>query len=93
MAEKAEYDAKNLAALYRLSTRQLERQFRASLGRSPQRWLNELKMFKARELLHTGRSVKETSHELGYRHASYFCFQFKFICGLTPKKFIKEARR
>ena len=89
LAEQAGYDAKKLAALYNLSTRQLERQFQASLGCSPQKWLNELKIFKAQELLHDGYSVKETSSELGYRHASYFCYQFKSVCGLTPKNFMK----
>lgn len=93
MAVKANYDAKTLAAFCNISTRQLERMFRSRLGCSPQRWLNELKILKAQELLLGGCSVKEASNDLGYRHASYFCHQFKLICGVTPKHFLRRARR
>src|SRR5690242_20557964 len=93
LAEKADYNAKKLARLCGLSPRQFERVFQTSLKSSPQRWLNELKIFKAQELLLVGRSVKEISFELGYKHTSYFCYQFKYVCGLTPTKFrIKQIR-
>ena len=92
MAASANYDATKMAALFNISTRQLERKFKLSLGCSPQRWLNELKILKAQELLLAGRSVKETSGGLGYRHASYLCYQFKLISGVTPKKFLSQAR-
>jgi AraC-like DNA-binding protein len=91
MPEEAKYEAEKLAALCQISRRQLERKFRASLGRSPQRWLNGLKILKAQELLRKGWSVKETSNGLGYRYPSYFCYQFKSICGLTPKQFLTTA--
>jgi len=91
-AAEADYDARKLAHIHHISTRQLERMFQSSLGCSPQRWLNELKVLKAQELLLAGRSVKETSENLGYRHASYFCYQFKTICGSTPKKFLLRTR-
>ena len=92
IAAKANYDATKVAVLLNISTRQLERKFKSYLDCSPQRWLNELRILKAQELLLAGRSVKETSGGLGYRHASYFCYQFKYICGMTPKKFLSQAR-
>jgi AraC-like DNA-binding protein len=93
IAIEADYDATKVAAWYQISTRQMERMFQSSLGCSPQRWLNELKVLKAQELLLAGRSVKETSEDLGYRHPSYFCYQFKFISGATPKSFLLRARK
>jgi AraC-like DNA-binding protein len=93
IAVEADYDARRVAALCNISTRQLERYFQSTLSCTPQRWLNELKVLKAQELLLAGRSVKETSKDLGYRHASYFCYQFKSISGATPKSFLLRARR
>ena len=92
MAAKAHYDSTALAALYRLSKRQLERKFQSTLGCSPQRWLNELKILKAQELLRAGGSIKETSNGLGYRNASYFYYQFKSVSGVTPRKFLAANR-
>lgn len=93
VAAKADYDAAKVAILLNISKRHLERKFQSLLGCSPQRWLNELRILKAQELLLAGKSVKETSGGLGYRHASYFCYQFKSISGFTPKKFLSRARQ
>jgi|ERR1044071_8739101 AraC-like DNA-binding protein len=90
LAEKSSYDAKRLAILCKLSTRQLERVFQDIVGCSPQKWLNRAKILEAQKRLLTNQTVKEVAFQMGYRHASYFCHQFKTFCGSTPKQFRAE---
>ena len=58
LAGTARYDAKDLAKLCNLSVRQLERDFRHLLDRSPQDWLNEQRIKAAQQLLLSGQQVK-----------------------------------
>jgi AraC family transcriptional regulator of arabinose operon len=87
LAEPARYDASKLAAGCNLSVRQLQRIFQNSLGCTPQKWLNDLRIFRAQERLLLGASVKQTAFDMGYRDVSYFCHQFKRLCGVTPSEF------
>ncbi len=87
LAETAHYDANELARLCQLSTRQLQRQFRHHLERSPQDWLNERRMLAARELLRSGLRIKEITFLLGFKQASHFCRQFKLLNDMSPSEF------
>jgi len=87
MAEEVAYDAGKVAEVYGLSVRQLQRLFQSSHGCSPQKWMNDLKVFRAQERLLLGQSVKQIASEMGYRDVSYFCQQFKRLCGMTPSRF------
>src|SRR5436190_22311233 len=87
LAEKADYDTTKLAVECQLSLRQLQRLFQISLGCSPQKWLNDLRIFRAQGRLLLGQPVKQIAHEMGYRDTSYFCHQFKRLCGVTPSEF------
>jgi AraC family transcriptional regulator len=88
LAGTASYDAKELAKLCDLSVRQLERDFRRALGRSPQNWLNEERIKAAQELLLSGQPVKVVAFELGFKQVSHFCRQFKFLNNTTASKFV-----
>ena len=50
LAVAAHYDARELAKLCAMSTRQLQRYFNRDLNQSPQNWLNERRIEAARRL-------------------------------------------
>ena len=88
LAVTARYDARELARLCALSTRQLQRYFSRTLKRSPQEWLNEQRIEAARRLLLSGGPVKRVAFELGFKQVSHFCRQFKFYNRMTPSQFV-----
>jgi AraC family cel operon transcriptional repressor len=88
-AVSARYDARELARLFDMSPRQLQRKFNRYMKRSPQDWLNEQRVMAARRLLLTGGSVKEVAFELGFKQVSHFCRQFKMYHHMTPSEFVK----
>jgi AraC-like DNA-binding protein len=88
LAEAAHFNAKELARLCQVSTRQLQRDFRRCLGRSPQDWLNERRILAARELLLAGQSIKWVAFELGFKQPSHFCRQFKRFNHVTASGFV-----
>ena len=92
LAGTARYDAKDLAKLCNLSVRQLERDFRRGLERSPQDWLNEQRIKASQQLLISGQPVKVVAFELGFKQPSHFCRQFKSFNNLTPSQFAGQER-
>jgi transcriptional regulator GlxA family with amidase domain len=91
LAGTARYDAKELAQLCHLSVRQLERDFRHYLERSPQDWLNEQRIKAAQQLLLSSQpAIKVVALELGFKQSSHFCRQFKNQTRLTPTEFASQ---
>lgn len=90
LAEAAHYNARELAKLCSISTRQLQRYFRDIFHRSPQNWLNVRRMVAAQSLLLSGESVKKVALDLGFKQSSHFCRQFKSQCNMTPSEFVSE---
>jgi AraC-like DNA-binding protein len=86
LAEAAHYSAKRLATECGVSLRQLERYLSRVAGRTPQRWLTELRQKKSIELLWSGHSIKEVSYQLGYKQASHFSRDFKRFYGVAPSE-------
>jgi AraC-like DNA-binding protein len=87
-AASARYDARELARLFEVSPRQLQRKFNRYLKRSPRDWLNEQRIIAARRLLLSGGTVKEVAFELGFKQVSHFCRQFKIYHHMTPSEFV-----
>lgn len=90
LAVSARYDAKNLAKLCGISGRQLQREFRRQLGRSPQEWLDDQRIVAARQLLLSGEPLKKVAADLGYKQTSHFCRQFKSKNNMTPSEFVSS---
>jgi AraC-like DNA-binding protein len=88
LAAAANYRARELARLRRVSDRHLRREMRRCLGRSPQDWLNDQRLLAARQLLLAGLSIKAVAIELGFKHTSHFCRQFKAVNAMTPTEFV-----
>ena len=83
LAELADFRAHNLAKQLGISQRQLERYIKRHFESSPQQWLKQLRMEKARELVKTMNSVKEIAYSLGFKQVSHFCREFKLFHGVT----------
>ena len=84
----------DLATVVNLSSGRLAHLFKSEVGVSPQRYLNNIRMEKAKELLENGvLSGKEIAAEVGIPNASRFCRSFKARYGLTPKEYRKTHLR
>jgi transcriptional regulator GlxA family with amidase domain len=84
----------DLAAAVNLSSGRLAHLFKSEVGVSLQRYLNDLRMEKARELLENGvLSGKEIAAVVGIPNASRFCRIFKARYGKTPKEYRRTHLR
>ena len=84
----------DLAAAVNLSSGRLAHLFKSELGVSPQRYVNDIRMEKARSLLENGLlSGKEIAAVVGIPNASRFCRTFKARYGQTPKEYRRTHLR
>jgi AraC family transcriptional regulator len=82
-----------LAALCKLSVRQLTRGFRASRGRSIGDHVARSRLDSAMRLLATDQSVKSVAYTLGFASPSSFSYAFRRAVGETPRQFRKRVLR
>lgn len=64
--------------------------FERYTGSSPNRYLTEIRMRRAKELLRIGYSVSEVAEKLGYIDYFYFSRVFKSHTGMSPTQFKKH---
>jgi AraC family transcriptional regulator len=76
-----------LAALCKLSIRQLTRGFRKSRGRSIGEHMAQSRLENAKHLLATEQSVKAIAYSLGFTSPSSFSYAFRRSVGETPRQF------
>ncbi len=82
-----------LAQRYALSERSLNRHFKEHTGLSPMHYLIQLRLYKAIELLRTGKAlVTETAFRCGFNDSNYFSYCFKNNFGISPSDFHKKCR-
>jgi transcriptional regulator GlxA family with amidase domain len=84
LAQKAGYRARHLAELVQTSLRTLERHFQKHYGVTVSKWLRELRLKHAYNLLQTEKSVKEVAFDHGYKQVSHFSREFKNHFGVSP---------
>jgi len=76
-----------LARITRISTRQLERLFRANLNTTPTLYYLELRLHAGRELLRqSGLSVLEVAAAVGFTSADYFSRRFRARYNFSPSE-------
>ena len=64
--------------------------FRSFYGVSPLKYINELKIFHAKELIESGMySITESARQSGYTDMSHFSREFKKETGKSPRNFQK----
>ena len=81
---------RDLATIVNLSPGRLGHLFKSEVGVSPQRYANNVRLEKAKELLESGvLSVKEISSEIGFPNVSSFCRSFKARYSTTPREYRK----
>ena len=68
--------------------------FKADMGTSPERFLAQVRLEKAKQLLEdTFLSVKEIVTEVGMSDAAHFSRSFKTAYGVTPAKWREEQNQ
>lgn len=79
-----DWSLEQLASVGAMSRTVFAERFRRAMGRSPAHYVTEVRMDAARRLLREGRSVSETSRELGYASDEGFSRAFRRHTGTTP---------
>lgn len=84
----------DLAKRIGLSSRQMERQFRANLGMTPARYYLSLRIDRAREmLLYSEQPVIDIAIAAGFASTSHFSKWFREFYQLRPSELRDKARR
>jgi AraC family L-rhamnose operon regulatory protein RhaS len=82
----------NLAENFSLSLRTLHRQLKQHTGSTPQRYLNRLRLIKARHLLrHTDDSVTDIAYRCGFGDSNHFSTLFRREFDWSPRD-IRQGR-
>lgn len=81
----------NLAEICGVSETYFRRIFQKAYGISPLKYINRLRISRARELLGSGMySVAEVSFLSGFNDEAYFSREFKKVVGVCPSEYLKE---
>ncbi|WP_170311539.1 helix-turn-helix domain-containing protein [Vallitalea okinawensis] len=65
-------------------------QFTQLIGSTPNQYVKQQRLIKAKELLiHTPKTIEDISITCGFKSSAYFCFTFKKELGITPSEFKK----
>ncbi len=87
-------DAAALARECHLSVSRFAHLFRETTGTSPLRYLENLRIWRAQEMLiGTSRSIKEISQSVGFADPLYFSKAFRRKAGVGPRDFRKQSRQ
>lgn len=90
---KEEVDARKCAALVNMSYSYFSRSFKKITQKSFRRYLNEVRIRHAQELLATtDLSITQIAFECGYSNATYFIETYKAFMGKTPNTVRKDQR-
>ena len=82
-----------LAGKFGMSTRTLNRRFKAALGISPLRFLQEIRINIAKDLLKTSNlSINEIVDKVGYQDTAFFTALFKKHLATTPIAYRETVR-
>lgn len=75
-----------------VSEAHLSRLFKKELRSSFNRYLNDLRMEHAKEMLLRGATLKEAAADTGYVQYTHFLRVFKQSVGITPKDYIRKIK-
>ncbi len=82
-----------LAAMCGISPEYFRITFKKACGKSPSRYIYDLRINRAKELLSSGMySVSESALLSGFTDVCYFSRSFKKAVGISPTDFIKNAK-
>lgn len=82
-----------VAEQFGMSTRSLNRRFKAATGESPIQFLQSTRLENAKDLLQTSNlSVAEVAYKVGYQDVSNFSKRFKSMMSTTPSGYRTTVR-
>jgi len=88
-----EININQLAEKFGMSTRTLNRRFKAALGISPLTFLQEVRINIAKDLLKTSNlSINEIVYKVGYQDTAFFTILFKKHLATTPVAYRETVR-
>ncbi len=80
-----------LSKLSLLSPTYFHQQFTQVTGLTPNRFVTNERITKAKDLLvYTTQTIDEVGQRSGFKSTSYFCASFKKLVGMTPTEFRKK---
>ncbi|WP_374461593.1 helix-turn-helix domain-containing protein [Chryseobacterium taeanense] len=77
----------SIAKLAYVSKSNFFRMFKDELGTSPNEFILQERISRAKELLKNQNSIKETAYQTGFSDTNYFTRVFKQFVGVTPKSY------
>lgn len=77
----------SIAKLAYVSKSNFFKMFKDELGTSPNEFILQERINRAKELLVNQNSIKETAYQTGFSDTNYFTRVFKQLVGITPKSF------
>lgn len=91
-SEKGQLSIEEVCDRTRLSKKQLERSFQATVGTTPKIFSRISRFLAICNNLqdHKGKTLSELSHECGYYDQAHFIKEFKKFSGYTPKEFFQK---
>lgn len=82
-----ELSVKELADIVHVSESYLSRLMVASIGISPMKYVNQVRIDNAKQALHSDLPIEQISSQLGFQEPKYFSKVFKKETGETPTAF------
>ncbi|MFW5783630.1 MAG: response regulator transcription factor [Spirochaetota bacterium] len=82
---------KDVARILNYSSAYLGKLFKAEAGVSFGRFVDRLRIERAKELLRDGKRVYVVAEEVGYRHVDYFHAKFRKHMGQSPLEYMRSA--
>lgn len=82
-----------LAGEFNISERQLYRKIKEYTGKTPNKYIREIRLLKAKEMLEARNkgTISEVSYAVGFSKASYFVRIFKERFGVHPGEYLKNS--
>lgn len=91
-SQKIDLDA--IAEACGLSVSRMAHLFREQVGQTPQHFLEQQRLDRAKQLLaFTPNSIKTIAYELGFANPFYFTLRFKRYTGKSPRAYRKSAQK
>lgn len=81
----------SIAKLAYVSKSNFFKMFKDELGTSPNDFILQERINRAKELLASQNSIKETAYQTGFSDTNYFTRVFKQLVGVTPKSYQNRA--
>ena len=81
----------NIANHVGLDQNKLNKIMKDETGQTTIKWLTNIRIDKAKELLKQGKRLTQIYSDVGYTNLSYFSNVFKKVCGITPLEYRRNT--